>query len=206
MKKVIVAILMTIVLIFSLTGCGEIKKAENTVSQMFEAFQDLNFEEAKNYVDMEGIAATDDPEATKMFMEHIFDRLDYKILSSEKIDSNTVYVTTEITMLDMKPVLQEYLTAAIQYAFANAFAENPPTEEETEAKMEELFIESASKEGLETVTNEVVIEVVCTDDVWKVVSDDEFADALLGGMVSAMEEIEASMAEAEDDITEGSEE
>ena len=53
-----------------------------------------------------------------------------------------------------------------------------------------MFIESASKEDLATVTNEVDITVVKTENnEWKVKSDDTFADALLGGLITAGEEL-----------------
>ena len=42
----------------------------------------------------------------------------------------------------------------------------------------------------ETVTNEVVIKVVKDDKEWKVVSDDAFVDAILGGLSVAAEELE----------------
>ena len=123
-------------------------------------------------------------------MKNLFDRLDYKIISSEKIDYNTVNVTTEITAIDMKPVLGEFFIAEMQCAFANAFANPQPTEEETNAKMEELFSASTTKPDLATVTNKVVIKVVKEDKNWKIVSDDAFVDAILGGMTAATEEIE----------------
>lgn len=196
MKKIksLIAIILTLIMMLSLTGCGEIKKAESTVSNMFAAFKALDFEEAQKYVNIDDIkpaASKDDLTGNaEMFMKNLFDRLDYKIISSEKIDSNTVNVTTEITAIDMKPVLGEFFVAAMQYAFSNAFANPQPTEEETNAKMEELFTASATKPDLATVTNEVVIKVVKDDKEWKVVSDDAFVDAILGGLSAAAEELE----------------
>lgn len=196
MKKIksLIAIILTLIMMLSLTGCGEIKKAESTVSNMFAAFKALDFEEAQKYVNIDDIkpaeSKDDLPGNAEMFMKNLFDRLDYKIISSEKIDSNTVNVTTEITAIDMKPVLGEFFVAAMQYAFSNAFANPQPTEEETNAKMEELFTASATKPDLATVTNEVVIKVVKDDKEWKVVSDDAFVDAILGGLSAAAEELE----------------
>ena len=191
--KSIIATILALILLFSLTGCGEIKKAETAVNGMFTAFKNTDIEAAAKYVDVDEINASEDSSdsiSTELVMKTIFNKLDYKIISSEKVDDTTVKVKTEITVTDMKPVLGEFFTNAMQYAFSTAFSNPQPTEEETNKKMEEMFIESASKEDLATVTNEVDITVVKTENnEWKVKSDDTFADALLGGLITAGEEL-----------------
>ena len=195
MKRIrsIIATILAIVLLLSLTGCGEIKKAETAVNGMFTAFKNTDIEAAAKYVDVDEINASEDSSdsiSTELVMKTIFNKLDYKIISSEKVDDTTVKVKTDITVTDMKPVLGEFFTNAMQYAFSTAFSNPQPTEEETNKKMEEMFIESASKEDLATVTNEVDITVVKTENnEWKVKSDDTFADALLGGLITAGEEL-----------------
>lgn len=195
MKRIrsIIATILAIVLLLSLTGCGEIKKAETAVNGMFTAFKNIDIEAAAKYVDVDEINASEDSSdsiSTELVMKTIFNKLDYKIISSEKVDDTTVKVKTEITVTDMKPVLGEFFTNAMQYAFSTAFSNPQPTEEETNKKMGEMFIESASKEDLATVTNEVDITVVKTENnEWKVKSDDTFADALLGGLITAGEEL-----------------
>ena len=191
--KSIIAAVSAFVLLLSLAGCGEIKKAETAVNGMFTAFKNTDIEAAAKYVDIDEINTSEDGSgsiSTELVMKTIFNKLDYKIISSEKADDNTVKVKTEITVTDMKPVLGEFFTNAMQYAFSAAFSNPQPTEEEINKKMEEMFIESASKEGLATVTNEVDITVVKTENnEWKVKSDDTFADALLGGLITAGEEL-----------------
>jgi SNF2 family DNA or RNA helicase len=61
MKKIksIIAVVLTLVLVFSLTGCGEIKKAETSVNGMFTAFKNLDFEEAQKYVNVDDITNGD---------------------------------------------------------------------------------------------------------------------------------------------------
>ena len=165
--KSIIATVLALVLLLSLTGCGEIKKAETAVNGMFTAFKNTDIEAAAKYVDVDEINASEDSSdsiSTELVMKTIFNKLDYKIISSEKVDDTTVKVKTEITVTDMKPVLGEFFTNAMQYAFSTAFSNPQPTEEETNKKMEEMFIESASKEDLATVTNEVDITVVKTEN------------------------------------------
>lgn len=191
--KSLLAIVLMFALMFTLAGCGEIKKAEATVNDMFTAFKNADLDAASKYVNVDEINASEDKTygiSTKLVMKTIFNKLDYKILSSEKIDDNTVKVKTEITVTDMKPVLGDFFTKVMQYAFSTAFFDPQPTEEETNKKAEEMFIESASKADLATVTNEVDIKVFKNKDgEWKVETDDTFADALLGGLLDAAKEL-----------------
>ena len=191
--KSITAIILTLILTLSLTGCGEIKKAETAVNGMFTAFKNLDFEEAQKYVNVDEItkAGEEANENSMLIMETVFDNLSYEIISSEKVDNETVIVKTKVTATDMKPVLGEFLSKALEYAFSNAFANPQPTEEETNKKMEEILVECASKPDLATVTNEVDIKVIKTESKdWKIEADDAVVNALLGGLADAAKEME----------------
>ena len=191
--KSITAIILTLILTLSLTGCGEIKKAETAVNGMFTAFKNLNFEEAQKYVNVDEItkAGEEANENSMLIMETVFDNLSYEIISSEKVDNETVIVKTKVTATDMKPVLGEFLAKALEYAFSNAFANPQPTEEETNKKMEEILVECASKPDLATVTNEVDIKVIKTESKdWKIEADDAVVNALFGGLADAAKEME----------------
>lgn len=194
MKKIksIIAVVLTLVLVFSLTGCGEIKKAETSVNGMFTAFKNLDFEEAQKYVNVDDITngenSNDNAEAV---MNAIFGNLNYEIVLSEKIDDSTVIVKTSITATDMKPVMGEFFTQAMQYAFSTAFSDTQPSEEEQNKKMEEILVECASKPDLATVTNEVDIKVVKNENKeWKIEADDTFVNAVLGGLMDAAKSLE----------------
>lgn len=199
--KKLICLLLVFTCIFSLTGCGEIKKAETSVNGLLTAFKNADIESAQKYINLDDLKEADGEEDsitsdTEFLIQNMFKQLDYKIISSEKKDDSTVVVTTEITNTDMKPVMGEFFANALQYAFSNAFAEPQPTEEETNKKMEELLITSLTKEDLATVTNTVDITVVKAEDKsWKIKSDDAFLDALLGGLYKATKELEKSFNE-----------
>ena len=201
--KSIASLLLILTMVLSLTGCGEIKKAETTINNTFTALKSLDFETASDYINVDEIMKSEDEENDTLslddnvFMENLFGKLDYEIISSEKIDKNTVVVKTKITAVDMKPVLGEFFGKALQYAFANAFSNPQPSEEETNKKMEEMFIECVSKEDLAMVTNEVDVKVVKVDKKWKIESAEDLSDALLGGLAKAAEELNNSFNSAE---------
>ncbi len=193
MKKIriITSFVLAICLILSLSGCGEIQKAESTVKGMFEAFKNLDFEEAQKYVNVGDITSVSDEASVNVekIIETVFGSLDYEIVSSEKVDDHVV-VKTKITAIDMKPVMSDFFSKALEYALANAFSSSQPTEEETTAKMEEILVECLSKSDLTTVTNEVAIKVVKNEDKkWEVEAEDDFVNAVLGGLMDAVEEM-----------------
>lgn len=189
MKK-LVAILLSLIMVLSFAGCGETGKAEEAVTNLFEAFKAGDFEKAEEFLYKEGDTAED--ESDDMF-NHVFTKIDYEILSSEKIDGETVNVTASVTAPDMKVAVGEFFNNALQFALANAFSENPISDEELSAEMEKMFVEATDKEDLGTVTNEAVIKVIKTHDGWKVESDDEFADVITGRMMTAFKEMEKAM-------------
>ena len=192
MKK-ITAIALVLVMVLSLASCGETGKAEEAVTNLFEAFKAGDFEKKNDYLLKDSDEADDEDE---MF-NHVFTKVDYTIVSSKKVSNDEVHVTAEITAPDMKIAVGEFFEKALEFAFANAFSENPLSEEDTEKEMERLFIEATDREDLGTVTNEIVIKVLKTEDGWKVKADDDFADAVTGGMMTALSEMEQSMMEVE---------
>ena len=183
--KSITSLLLTLLLLLSFTGCGEVKNAEKAVNGMFTAFKNADLEEAQKYVNVDDItnAKNESDENTAIILKAIFEKLDYEIISSEKIDDSTVSVKTKITAIDMAPVMTEYLSKVFEYAIANAFAEPQLTDDEYTQKIEEFLIECLSKPDLATVTNEVDIKVVKTENnEWKIETDANFLNALMGGL------------------------
>ncbi len=194
MRKILktsAALFMVLVMMLAMTGCGEIENAESAVNNMFKAYKNLNFEEAQEYIIEEEVSEDSQAgltEEMELFMKNLFDKLSYEIISSEKVDSDNVNVTTKITAIDMKVVLGDFVSAIMQYAFENA-AEGL-SDEEIEAQTERIFVECVEKPDLATVTNEIVIKVTKVDGKWKVVSDETLNDAILGGLAAATEELE----------------
>lgn len=176
----------------SLSGCGEIKKAEASVNAMFVALKNLDFNEAQKYVDVNDIKLNDDSgEQTKLIMDKFLSKLDYEVVASNKVDGNNVIVKAKITAVDMKPIFAEYVSQLFAYAVQNAFSNTQSTEEDINKKADEVWSEWAAKPDLATVTNEVDIKVVRNENrEWKIEADDSFVNALLGGIKDAAENVD----------------
>ena len=108
--KRLAALFLAILMLVSFCGCSSpTKQAEASVNGMFSAFKALDFEKAGNYINLDDMKISkleaDETTNYEMFMKSLFDRLDYTIVSSEEVDSETVNVVVKITAVDMKPVL-----------------------------------------------------------------------------------------------------
>lgn len=196
MKKII-SILMVIVLMFSLTACGEEKIAEATVRVMFTAFKTFDLDTIMKFVNvdsqLEQFGA--DSDKIKDYEQHIklmFDKFDYEILSTEKIDSQTVTVKTKITAMDMKPVLADFATSIMQYAFSNMSTVSNLSEEEMNKKVAEILLTCLEKPDLATVTKDVDVKVVKNGKTWEVQTDETLVNAILGDLEKAAEEMSSS--------------
>ncbi|MBQ8541436.1 MAG: DUF4878 domain-containing protein [Clostridia bacterium] len=194
MKKIL-ALVLALAMTLSLAGCGAVGKAEATVKNFFEACKAGNLEDAQKYLVIEEEAETEDNAEVYDMAALVLEKLDYSLVSSEQIDENTVTVTASVTAPDMKVAVGEFFQQALAFAFSNAFSEAPLSDEEAQAEMMNMFIEAMSKEDLGLVTNEAAISVVKTEEGWKIDADEDFADAVTGGMLSALEELSSSFTE-----------
>ncbi len=197
MRKItqkIVLFMLALSLCLSVTGCGEKHPAAIAVDNMFTTFNKLDFEAASMYVDLNTLAFGEDANTItgddEMYMNNLFDKLSYKILKVDKIDENNAKVTTEITAIDMKPVMVEYFTNALEFALANVFT---ATEEEIDSGIKDIFIEAVSAPDLATVTNTVEIIVEKTENGWQIQGSDELTDALYGNISEALEYVQNSL-------------
>lgn len=205
--KIIGLIVVITTMATMLTGCGETRKAETVINNAFTALKALDLETASAHINIDkifnDISESDDKKTDELsldgnvFAQNLFGKMEYEIISSEKVDKNTVIVKTKITSVNMKPVLAEYIAAAFQFSLANAFANPQPTEEEQSNAMEKILNESFTKVDLEMITNEVDIKVINVDNEWKIESSDELANALLGGLPQVIEDMADSFAEIE---------
>lgn len=187
MKKYIkstVCIFVIALMALSFSGCGEVKKAEAVLNKTIEVLKASDSQEiAGEIFGEESVLGSDVTSFAR------FDKLTHEIVSSTKVDDETVVIKTKITAVDMKPVIEDYFGKAMEYVMGAAFSEQPPSEEDIENKMKEILKECVSKEDLALITNEVDIKVLKTDEGFNIEPSEELIDALLGGAVKALEEI-----------------
>lgn len=202
MKKLGIILLIALLSLTVLTSCSlGVEKPEKVVSNALEALKKQDQEKMKEYFTYEElmnfsneekkeIEESDDSFDSEQIKKLIFAKLEYKILSStEKGDKATVEI--EITNIDMKVVMQQYLAEAFQIAMSNAFDEDSAiSDEEIDKKLEQIFIDKMSKNDQTTKTTTVEIQLEKKDNKWQIQLDEKIQDAITGGMLTAFQDIE----------------
>ena len=206
--KIFTALVLAFALILSFAGCGEKKElmtsaskkvtveeeAKIAVQELLDALKSADAETAKKFLTASETATElESVLSSGQFMELLFASLDYKIISAEKVDEDTVHVSVDITARDMKPVMQAAIEKLIAYALEANFAQTQPSEAEYTEKMVEIYAQAMSDAELTTVTNTVSVVVNKVEGAWVVMPEAEFADAVFGGLQSAVEELVSDM-------------
>ena len=168
MKK-FAAILMILILCFSLAACGEPSPSdalkadlENAKASPDEILGDMD----------DGFGA----EATEALIDKVLE-FDYE-LGEEKIDGDVATVELTITTYPFGDMFNSIILDFISEAFANPSM----TDEEMNAALDQLLmdaLDSADKTYSETVD----VELAMVDGAWVVQEGDAWANALTGGML-----------------------
>lgn len=188
MKKIFVLFLV-LTLTAGLTGCGG-ESPEQAVKNALDAVKNMNKETASKYLDYnelisEGSAsedATEEDADSEAMMKLILNNLDYKIVSST-IDGDSAIVETEITNIDMSNVMADFIPEVFGLAFSGL------SEDELNVKYMDIFTNLMNRKDNKTVTNTVKIQLSKADGSWNIDMSDELADAILGGIISATQDM-----------------
>ena len=199
--KTVTAAVLALAIALSVAACGAkqdpVQEAQATVEGMFQAFQTLDLEALAQYTGDAGFLNDDLgldelPGDGMAFMQNLLGRMSYEILNAELADEDTVFVNTKVSAIDMKPVLGQFLAEAMEYAFAHMFDDPAPSEEQLAAEMMKILADQLTDPDLAMMTTEVLVEVNRTENGWTVNGTETLANAVLGGLEEAAEELSAS--------------
>ncbi|HHV58770.1 MAG TPA: DUF5105 domain-containing protein [Clostridiaceae bacterium] len=198
-NKVYIFIIILLVLAAA-TGCG--KKAETpeqAVINALTAVKNMDRETAGKYFEFDDLFEGDTVAEDDEFMENeetlklIFNKLSFKVLSSSKAGNDAATVKVEITNIDMGIIMQEFFPQMFALALSNAFAgENAISDEELNEQMKQIYTDLLKREDNQMKTSTVEVMLYSHENSWKIDANDEFRNAILGGMVAAIEEMEES--------------
>ena len=199
--KTVTAAVVALAVALSLAACGAkqdpVREAAAAVENTMQALKTLDFEALAVYTGDAGFLDGDLgigelPGDGMAFMQNLLGRMDYDILGAQQEGEDTVFVNTKITAVDMKPVLSQFLTRAMEYAFAHMMDDPAPSDQEMEEEMMKILNEEMARPDLATVENEVLIEVNRSETGWVVNGTDTLGNAALGGLQSAIDEFSAA--------------
>lgn len=197
MLKKLFKILLILMLSLVLISCGDKKETpKEAINKGLAAIKNLEIKTAKNYFDLshvedEEIIEENDIdfsdiekkqlEAVKLYL----DRFEYQTLE-EEINGDSAKVLVNIKTIEMQDLFIKYISYALELGFSDMAADEQLIEE----KMEEKIIELLKSEELKTVENKVNFNLNKVNDQWKIVLNKNSLDALLGGIISAAENLE----------------
>jgi hypothetical protein len=169
---------------------------EHTVTEVLNALKIMDKKTVENHFTQEELFAIEKKENNfnnKEIEKLFFKNLDYKIKSSSA-DGDTAIVKTEITNLDMKSIMGEYISSAMGLAMLNAFTTDGSaiSEEELNIKTEEMLINMLSRADNKKVTTTVDIKLSKNENEWRIDIQEDLQDALTGGTIAFREELEKS--------------
>lgn len=206
--KIIIGLLMAVMLVFTLVGCGggapkktPAEEAAESLDTMLSALKGANVESLNELAGGEDIFADAEEafgskESADVVLKAMFGHFDYTIGTPEQVDDSNVNVPVSVTNVDMSKAVNAWITDAMSLAMSDPSI----TEDEKafQTKLMGMFGESVEKVASEdggTVTNDVVFPMTLKDGKWEVSEDvsEDTLDKLLGGMMTAINGISGGM-------------
>lgn len=203
MKKKIIAIITLLIMAASLCACGGPSPTETVdtfltgiKTQDNEAIQSVYSDDEFEFVEELDLEDEDaDSELNKVFTEKLFPMLtsfEYT-LSNEVIDGDHATVDVTIKTYNFGNAFSSFFTDYLTQAFALAFSD---ASDEDMDKLGATLL-SGELDNLTEMNTEktATIELSAIDDGWVIdefEEDDEFYDALTGGMMSTIEALDES--------------
>lgn len=193
--KIIASVLAALVITMGFSACGSANSPQAAVKGVFEAVKKQDLEKAEKYIDLAQVRAFITEKAqvsdADAVIKELGKKLEYEIISTEKVDDNTAKVKTKITSVDMAAVMKNYFSQKLQNSISSLFGAASDT-----AQGDALFIQCLTDESVGTVTKEAEITVKKGEDGWKVSADSTFNDAFTGGLKSTAETIISAVDDA----------
>ena len=190
MKKVL-SVLLVLCLCFVLAACGG-EKPETAVANLLEAIKNGDNETIEKYLASEDFdSGADEVDlGEEEIAEYLFSKLTYEIKGSN-VSGDTASVDVELTTLDMPAVFGSYITEMLSLAMENAFKSEGEalSEEELDEKSKQALINLMTAEDAKTVTKTVGFQLEKNEKSWRVKNSKEVADAVMGGLISALESL-----------------
>lgn len=184
MRTKIIAILLVSLLI--LTSCSK-AKPDDTVSSFFNKLITGDYEAAYAFVEGDIENALDLDKTSERAAELIFSKVSFNIKSSS-VNGNTAIVSTEIVAPNLPVIIGQVMSSALPMAFASAFSEDAnSTQEAINQFVEETLINLLSDPNVSMTTTTIDIQLQKGETGWKIIANDDLANAITGGAVKAFE-------------------
>ena len=204
-KKLFLAILLGAVFLICFTGCGKtadedsptaaadaflkgIQARDNDAVNAVYAPGDFDINGALDSLQEDSVLLTGHEDIIELIQEKLAD-FDYK-LSDEEIDGDTASVKVEFETYPFGPAANDFVTDFLPEALSMSM--NNPDLEAMEELAESMLTEKLEGMDEKNYEKEATLSLEKADGVWKVSElepDSEFYNAMTGGLIQAMEDI-----------------
>ena len=201
----ILTLILSMVLLFSLSGCAEDKEARVTLTKMFDTLKEgdynkalsnyiINTDDEYNFINCTGEFTKEDFPAYDMHLA-VFKSLEYKITGVKVVDETHTIYTVDISALDLSPIGRELAQTTAAYNITAANAEDGEQLSENELNeilthhMVSISHDHLNGDTLKTISK--TLEVTLHYDAakgWQVHINPELAAVLNGGVYNAFYE------------------
>lgn len=213
MKKILivtVSLIMSFMMLFAFTACGgsggsaepetpedqAVAALDTTLSALKSADKDAIAALGGDEDVFEGTEeAFGSEEGTESVLKSMFGHFDYTLGTPEVVDDSNINIPATVSNADMSKAVNTWFSDLMAYAMENPDIAND--EAALQAKTIEMLQAAVDKtaeadDGI--VTTDVVFPMVLKDGQWTISDtiDDSVLDAILGGFVTAIENLTGS--------------
>ncbi|AFV03503.1 N-acetylmuramoyl-L-alanine amidase [Dehalobacter sp. UNSWDHB] len=173
-------------------SCIILEQPGEAFANAMDAIKVMDQDTADRYFSYDNFNDYDEPADITITDEDIallFAKLDYNIVSSE-INGDTATVTAEISNTDFAAVLDAYIDAVVRFGVEQALLPEAEqlSDEEAEKVIMQLLFDAIANED-QTTTTTIEVNLVKNNNSWTISMNDQLADAIMGGFISAFERI-----------------
>lgn len=173
--KRIIAFMLCLGFIFSLTGCMR-QTPETAIKNYFKEIQ----ETVTTVLEIEV-----EDERTATIVDKMFEKFDYDIIKLQETDNeNSVIAYIRITNINSGKAIADTITEYFAYCLTVMF--NQPSDEEMKAKFYEILMNKLTT--AEMLTADIEIPMHYINDKWEISIDKKTADTIIGGFTTYMDD------------------
>ncbi|MDP4121352.1 MAG: DUF4878 domain-containing protein [Bacillota bacterium] len=193
------SVLIALILVFCLAGCGSSSKPADTVKGFLDSAKTMDFTKMSTYInpsnsskvnDMNTKITSDSVEKNLLdYLKTQSSKMTYEIKSSN-ISGNSATVTVNCKYIDGSPFLKEVVAEYVKEAFASAFSGSQNTDEQTNTLLKNIIGEK--QKSVTDTYKESSIDIKCVkiNNIWYIDSfEDSLANAVTSNFLEAGKEI-----------------
>lgn len=192
MKKISL-ILLTMILILCVSSCSKAEtEAKNAFENMMTAFKTCDEGQIGLYYDFDNIVAyisENNAEEFKTAVINTLSDMEYKIISTDKIDAENVKIKIELTTIDFSKIVDSYIDSVFETISSTEYTKKIQnmTDDEYKKIMTEQMITAIENSDRGKTTKNVELTMKKNEAGWVLGSDSKaFLGALFENLSNAV--------------------